>query len=203
MFVQVIDGRTAQPDALREGLERWLRDLAPGATGWLGGTAGVTADGRAISLARFATEEDARRNSDRPEQGAWWSDLMAHLEGQPRVVESTDVTVRMAGDPDDAGFVQIIRGRSSDPARMKELMGSTPEDFASFRPDILGDLTLVSGDELIAVLYFTSEAEARRNEKKQPPQEMQAAMDEAMKLAVGEPEWFDLPQPTLLSPSST
>lgn len=201
MFVQVIDGRTSQPDAVREAVERWVRDLAPDAAGWLGSTTGTTADGRFIALARFATEEEARRNSDRPEQDKWWSDVMSSVDGEPRVVESTDVTVNMIGNPDDAGFVQVVRGRSTDPARMRELM-TPPEDFSSFRPDVLGDVTVVAGGELITFIYFTSEDEARRNEKNEAPAEMRAAMEEAMKLAAGEPEWFDLPQPLLSAPSS-
>jgi hypothetical protein len=201
MFVQVIDGRTSQPDAVREVFERWVGELSSGATGWLGSTAGFTADGRVIASARFESEEDARRNSDRPEQGKWWSDLVSALEGEPRVTDSTDVTVTMIGNPDDAGFVQVVRGPSTDPARMRDLM-SPPQDFSSFRPDVLGDVAVVSGQELIDFIYFTSEDDARRNEKKELPQEFQALMDEAMKLVAGEPEWFDLSQPILISPSS-
>jgi hypothetical protein len=201
MFVQIIDGRTAQPQAVREAAQRWVRDLAPDAAGWLGSTVGVTADGRVIALARFASEDDARRNSDRPDQDKWWSELLSVLDGEPRVTESTDVAVMMMGNPDDAGFVQVIRGRSTDPRRMRDLM-TPPDDFPSFRPDVLGDLTCVTGEELITFIYFTSEDEARQNEKKEPPAEAQAMMDEAMKLAAGEPEWFDLTDPMLHSPSS-
>jgi hypothetical protein len=201
MFAQVIDGRTSQPDAVREVMERWVEELSPGATGWLGSTTGFTSDGRVIALARFDSEENARRNSDRPEQDKWWFDMMAVLAGEPRVVESSDITLNLIGNPDDAGFVQVVRGRSTDPARMRELMTPT-EEFQSFRPDVLGDVTLVCGDELITFIYFTSEDEARQNEKNGVPAEMQATMDEAMTLVAGEPEWFDLSEPILLSPSS-
>jgi hypothetical protein len=153
-----------------------------------------------IALARFDSEEDARRNSDRPEQDKWWSDLVSLLDGEPRVAEGSDVTLTLLGNPDDAGFVQVVRGRTTDPARMRDLM-SPPEDLRSLRPDVIGDVTLLAGDELISFLYFTSEEEARQNEKKEMPAEMQAAMDEAMKLAAGEPEWFDLTAPMLISPA--
>ena len=37
-------------------------------------------------------------------------------------------------------------------------------------------------------VYFTSEAEAREGERKEPPPELQARMDELAALSVGEPE---------------
>ncbi|MGW0202653.1 hypothetical protein, partial [Nonomuraea sp. NPDC003201] len=42
MFIQVIEGRAIEADALHQALERWVRELSPGARGWLGTTAGVT-----------------------------------------------------------------------------------------------------------------------------------------------------------------
>ena len=69
MFVQVIRGRVTDPEQLHAALDRWSEQLAPGAHGWLGSTAGVTEDGRFVALARFESAEAARRNNDRPEQG--------------------------------------------------------------------------------------------------------------------------------------
>ncbi len=79
MFIQVIQGHAINPDGIHAELDRWKAELQPGATGWLGSTAGVTDDGRFIAVVRFESEELARRNSDRPEQGAWWHAAAAHL----------------------------------------------------------------------------------------------------------------------------
>jgi len=79
VFIQVIQGQATNPDALRAELDRWKAELRPGADGWLGSTSGVTDDGRFIAVVRFASEELARRNSDRPEQDAWWSQASKHL----------------------------------------------------------------------------------------------------------------------------
>ena len=49
------------------------------------------------------------------------------------------------------------------------------------------------------VMYFTSEAEAREGERKELPPELQAQMEEMNKLSIGEPEFFDLKQPILVS----
>ena len=50
MFVQVIESRTNDPDALRGQLQRWERELMPGAVGYLGSTGGCTASGDLILL---------------------------------------------------------------------------------------------------------------------------------------------------------
>src|SRR5574339_92799 len=121
MFVQVIQGRVSDPGPVRAALERWVKELAPGASGWLGSTAGVTDDGRFIGLARFESEQAARRNSDRPEQDRWWADTFKLFTGEVSFRDSTQVLVDVVADPDAAGFVQVIQGRSNDPGRAREL----------------------------------------------------------------------------------
>jgi hypothetical protein len=201
VFVQVIQGQVADAAKARAALDRWARELTPGATGWLGSTAGVTEDGRFIALARFESEEAARRNSDRPEQDRWWAETAKLFSGEATFKDSSDVTVDLAGDPDEAGFVQVIQGRGSDADRARELMGRDSEAWAAYRPDILGSLAVGhEGGAYTMAVYFTSEAAAREGERKQPPPELQAQMDELAALSVGEPEFFDLKQPWLYSP---
>jgi hypothetical protein len=201
MFVQVIQGQVADARKLRAALDRWAEELAPGATGWLGSTAGVTEDGRFIALARFESEEAARRNSDRPEQDQWWTEAAKLLTGEATFKDSSDVTVDVTGEPDDAGFVQVIQGRGSDPDRARELMAQDSSEWAAFRPDIIGSVAVGhEGGAYTMAIYFTSEAAAREGERKEPPPELKAQMDEMATLSVGEPEFFDLEQPWLYSP---
>ena len=201
MFVQVIQGRVTDPKEARAALDRWAQELAPGATGWLGTTAGVTDDGSFIAVARFASEDAARRNSDRPEQDQWWAQTSKLFDGEATFRDSTDVALDIYGDPDSAGFVQVIQGRSGDPARARELMGQNSEAWAAFRPDIIGSLGAAhDGGSYSAVLYFTSEAEAREGERKEPPPELKQQIDEMGSLEVGEPTYLDLRQPWLYSP---
>jgi len=198
MFVQVIQGRTSDAAGLRAAIDRWERDLAPGADGWLGSTGGVTDDGRSIAVVRFESEDAARRNSARPEQDRWWTETEQLFEGGVTFLESTDVVVDLQGDPDRAGFVQVMQGRTSDPARARELMTQDPDTWATFRPDVLGSLEAVhDGGAYTTVLYFTSEADAREGERKEMPLELRAAMEEMDKLTVEAPEFFDLRQPML------
>ena len=201
MFVQVIQGQVSNPAQARAALDRWTQELAPGAIGWLGSTAGVTEDGRFIALARFESEEAAQRNSDRPEQDKWWSETSKLFSGDATFKNSLSVTEDVVGNPDAAGFVQIMQGRGSDPERAKELMSQDSPDWASFRPDILGTLALEheAGAYTMAI-YFTSEKEAREGESKEPPPQMKATMEEMDKLNIGVPEFFDLKEPWLSSP---
>ena len=86
MFVQVIQGQVADAEQARAAFDQWARDLAPGATGWLGSTAGVTEDGRFIALARFESEEAARegeRKEPPPELQAQTEEMAAMSIGEP------------------------------------------------------------------------------------------------------------------------
>ena len=202
MFVQVTQGKTSQAEALYEAMERWRSDLAAGAAGWLGTTAGVTDDGRAIAVYRFESEEAARRMSERPEQEQWWTEAKQHFDAEPIVQFSSEVTLDLRGDPDQAGFVQFRQGRVSDPDRAKELMARHSGELAAARPDVLGNIVVEHGDgAYTTVSYFTSEAEARQGEQKPVPAELQPDMEEMGKLSIGAPEYFDLPRPMILSPA--
>jgi hypothetical protein len=201
MFVQVITGKTSKAAEVRAAFDRWIDELSPGAEGWLGSTAGVTEDGRLVALARFENEEAAQRNSDRAEQGQWWAEVAKLLDGEARFRNSVDVMPDLRGNPDQAGFVQIMQGQQGpDPKRAQELMNENSDEWAAFRPEVLGSLGISHPDNTWTMaLYFTSEAEAREGERKEPPPELQAQMEEMNKLSVGEPEYFDLKDPWLAS----
>jgi hypothetical protein len=186
---------------MQAALDRWVGDLAGEATGWLGSTAGVTDDGTFLLVARFENEESARENSDRHEQDQWWSETSRLFRGEATFYESTEVDLDLMGDPDQAGFVQLIRQKVTDPDRVRELMKTDVGEFRDFRPDLLGTLTAVHDDGMMTtVAYFTSEEEARVGERKEPPAAMMAAMQQMQELSVGEAEYFDLKDPWLVSP---
>jgi hypothetical protein len=201
MFVQVIRGQVSDPGQVHAALDRWSGQLAAGAPGWLGSTAGVTEDGRFVALARFDSAEAARRNSDRPEQGQWWMETSKLFTGEVTFRDSSDVTPNVTGDPDRAGFVQVMQGRSSDPERARELMAQNPDEWAAFRPDVIGSVAVGhEGGAYTMALYFTSEQAAREGERKEPPPELKALMEEMNQLSASEPEFLDLRQPWLYSP---
>ena len=201
MFVQVIQGRVDDPAEFRAAIDQWVREVSPGADGWLGSTGGVTPDGRLIAVVRFESAEAAQRNSDRPEQDAWWSQTSKLFDGEPTFQDSDDVTVDIVGDPSKAGFVQVMQGHGTDAARARELMSQHSADWAAFRPEILGRLAAGhDGGDYTVAIYFTSQADARAGEQKELPPKLQEQMAEMAAISVGETEFFDLENPWLHSP---
>jgi hypothetical protein len=201
MFVQVIRGRVTSPEQVHAALDRWSGQLAAGAEGWLGSTAGVTGDGRFVALARFESAGAARRNSDRLEQGQWWAETSQLFTGEVFFRDSSEVTADIHGDPDRAGFVQVMQGRASDLDRTRELMAQDPDQWAAFRPDVIGSVTVGhEGGAYTLAFYFTSEQAAREGERKELPPRLKAQMEELSQLSIGEPEFLDLGQPWLYSP---
>jgi hypothetical protein len=200
MFVQVIQGRVRDADQLRARMDRWIADLSPSAEGWLGSTTGVTADGIGIALARFESADAARRNSERPEQGRWWAETQQLFDGDVTFHDSTDVQPFGRGGSDEAGFVQVIQGRYTDLEKGLELMRRSEEPLRELRPDVLGGLLCLYGDGgFTQAVYFTSEAEARANEQKQPPPDVQAMFEEEAGITT-DLVYFDLTDPWLYSP---
>lgn len=201
MFVQVIQGEVADKEKARERLESWVSELGPRAEGWLGSTGGVTDDGTLVLLARFASEDAARANSERPEQGEWWAETEKVFQGQPSFKDSLTVLSDCPGDPDTAGFVQVMQGQMSDPDRAAQMFGEDL-DFSDYRPDILGRLLAThDGGAWTMAIYFTSEEDARAGEQKEPPPEMAQRMAELQSLSVGPPTFLDLRDPWLHSPA--
>ena len=201
MFAQIIRGKVSDPDAVRPVVDRWMTELGPSATGWLGSTSGVTDDRRLFVLVRFESEEAAKANSDRPEQGRWWAEMEKLLDGEATFQDSSEVYVDTRGDLDSAGFVQVMDAQTSDPERSRQLMAETQEARVALRPDIIGEVVVGHGDGKFTVVnYFVNEEAARRGERQEIPAELQESMKEMMALGVGLPEFLDLRMPWLDSP---
>lgn len=200
MFVQFIEGRVDDAEALRRQTKAWHDDLAAGADGWLGTTAGITDDGVGFMAARFESEEAARSNSDRPEQGQWWAATEAAFDGEVSFVDCNDVEEFRESGSDDAGFVQVIRGRVRDLDEMRAAMDDGVEGD-DFRPDVIGGYMGAQPDgSYTQVVYFTSEEEARAGERAESET---AGDDMASTLApmhLEGPTFLDLRDPWLFSP---
>jgi hypothetical protein len=199
MFIQVVKGKTKDAAGVKALGETWQAELKPGAKGWLGTTSGVAKDGTFIVVIRFESQEDAQANSDRPEQGAFFQEILKLLDGAPTFYNCNDVTTFMGGGSDDAGFVQLMIYKPSDLDKAKELNKKFENMDMSGRPDIIGGTSAVSSDgTVIDTNYFTSEAEARAGEKGEMPAEMQEMMKEYGEV-VGNVEYVDISDPWLYS----
>ncbi|HWB71165.1 MAG TPA: hypothetical protein VG452_03030 [Egibacteraceae bacterium] len=200
MFVQIFQGRVRDPAAAQRLLERWVTELSPGAEGWLGATAGVTSDNELVSVVRFDSEGAARRNSDRPEQGSWWQEMERLFDGQAVFHDCRQVATVLGGGSDEAGFVQVIQGRTGDPERLRGMQREMEPRLAERRPDLIGQLVADHGDGgFTAVAYFISEEQARRGERQEPSPEDRELMERYSELT-GDLRYLDLRDPWLFSP---
>lgn len=197
MFIQVIEGRVADREGLWRQMDRWMVELRPGATGFLGSTAGVTEADHAVVFARFESAAAAKANGERPEQDGWWAETEKCFDGEVSFADAEDVDTFLAGGSDAAGFIQVMKGAAPDRERLRALDATLAEHAASFRPDLIGGVRAWTGPtSYIEAAYFTSEAEARANEAKEPPPEMAEQMAEFADLMAGV-EYLDLREPRM------
>jgi len=181
MFIQVIQARCSDADRLKKQLDLWEQDLADGATGWLGTTGGVTDDGTFIGVVRFSSRAEAEANSTRQEQDAWWQSTAKCFDGDVEFRDYDDVLTMLDGGSDDAGFVQVMRGRVDDAAGLRSFMEQPLDGLREMRPEIIGGTVAVADDgDFTQTMYFVSEAAAREGEKKEMPEEVQRDMEAGM-----------------------
>jgi hypothetical protein len=198
MFLQVIQGQVRDGDGMRRQLDKWVEELGPKAEGWLGSTAGVADDGTFLATARFESEDAARANSTRPEQGAWWEETAGLFDGEVTFHDCATVDTLGGGGSDDAGFVQVIQGRA-DRDRLLADAGSAEEFIARVRPDVLGQTMAWPGDgTFIQIVYFQSEADARAAEGATLSPE-DASTFAAMVASLAPERFIDLTDPWLYS----
>jgi hypothetical protein len=202
MFIQVIQGSTRDPQGLRRQFDRWAEELAPGAKGYLGSTGGVTEEGTVVMMARFDSEESARANSARPEQGAWWSETEKYFEGDVSFRDCAEGEVTLGGGSDDAGFVQIVQGRATDRARILAIESKWEPQMKEVRPDLIGSVRGWDGDYFVEAAYFTSEAAAREGEAKVKEMATPDVVSEFEEYGTLVPDmaYTDLRDPWLLTP---
>lgn len=198
MFIQVMEGRTDNPEAVHQRMEIWERDLMPGAIGYLGSTGGCTS-ADCILIARFESREAAQRNSNRPEQTAWWNETEKCFDGPVRFHDTDNVQLMTHGKLDNAHFVQVMEGHISDLERLVALEHEADAFLAKVRPELIGTVTAYFPDnEFTEIAYFTSEADARQGEMCEVPAEMATKFAEWEKLAKVE-RCIDITDPWLVS----
>ncbi len=224
MFLQVVQGGVSDRGGIRAAVDTWIRELAPGATGWLGTTAGMTADDTFVMLNRFDSAQAARRSNNRHEQHDWW---MATAKLLIRDVAQHDcalVNTVNDGGSDRAGFVQVIQARVADSARAWAARGAGDESRPvlgtaqmaivrvvqrvllqqldpTLRPDFIGGVVGFDqqDDTLTESVYFTSEAAARRGERLPLPPDA-AALWHEWQAILPDARYFDLAEPWLFTP---
>jgi hypothetical protein len=193
VFIQLVQAKTTDKAGVKEMWDRWNREVKPAAQGYLGATGGVTEDGTLIVLARFDSAEAAERNNNIPEQQQWYSEFEKYIDGEPTFTNYSNVELDNGGGSDDAGFVQLIKVKGGDRQAFKQLDEEISGKLRELRPDVIGSVDAWEGDESMTAIYFTSEAEARKNESNPEFQELSKRYMEL----TGEPTFYDLSDPWL------
>ena len=159
----------------------------------------MTDDRVLVAVVRFESQEDARRNAERPEQGAWWERMNQHFTGEITFRDCNDVSVLVGGGSDDARFVQIIQGRVKDVERAHALIEQSGSLISTYRPDVLGATIAIDAQGYFTeTVAFTSEVAAREAELQPMPAEIQNLMEEEMSL-LEDARFLDLHQPWFAS----
>jgi hypothetical protein len=183
VFIQIMQGKCTDEERMHQLSDEWRETMAPTAEGWLGGTYGVTDDGEFLGIVRFESREAAARNSARPEQDAWWQKMQECFEGDVTFHDCDDVMLMLDGGSDEAGFVQVMQGRATDPEKFHRFNEQPMDALHEQRPDIIGGTIAMQPDGWFTeTIFFRSEAEAREGERKQMPEDMRKMWEEEMSL---------------------
>ena len=194
MFIQMVQGSCMRHDDMRKLVDDWCSTMST-QPGWLGGTYGFTEDNQFIGVVRFESTEACRMARTRPDAGMWWAAAEECFDGMPELHESSDVMIMLNGGSDDAGFVQVMRGRVGNVEKLRHMHGDTEitSMLHQARPDLIGGTLVIEPDgHFIETVAFTSEAEARVAEQQEMPAEVATDMADGMGQDV---QYLDLHQP--------
>jgi hypothetical protein len=181
VFIQIIEGRCCDVDALHRQIDVWRQEIGPRAEGWLGGMYGVTDDDKFIGVVRFESQEAAARNASRPGQRAWWAKTQTCFEGEVTIHDCDEAVMFLNSRGDDAGFVQVIQGRVTDPERFRRFMELPMDMLQKSRPEIIGGSIAMEPDgRFTETVAFRSEDAAREGERKGMPAEIRPAWEAEM-----------------------
>jgi hypothetical protein len=144
--------------------------------------------------------EAADQNSARTEQRQWFEETSRYFDGEPTFHNCTEVQVWLEGGSDDAGFVQVVQARVKDVDKMKALIESAEADIRRARTAIIGGLVAYHDDGgFTESIYFTSESEAREQERLHPA-DGDDFVRELQSLVEGPHTFLDLKEPRLFGP---
>jgi hypothetical protein len=183
VFIQIMQGKCTNEERMHQLSDEWRETMGPTAEGWLGGTYGVTDDGEFLGIVRFESKEAAARNSARPEQDAWWQKMQECFEGDVTFHDCDDVMLMLDGGSDEAGFVQVMQGRATDPEKFHRFNEQPMDALHEQRPDIIGGTIAMQPDGWFTeTIFFRSEEAAREGERKEMPEDMRKMWEEEMSL---------------------
>ena len=95
---------------------------------------GLSGDNEFVALARFASADAAKRNSERPEQGTWWAEVASSLEGETRFSDYDNVILLGPGgsETDHRSLLDLDEGPC-------ELLSVPLKEATSYFDALLGE----------------------------------------------------------------
>ncbi|MDP8960082.1 MAG: hypothetical protein M3N32_00385, partial [Actinomycetota bacterium] len=154
-------------------------------------------DSEFIAIMTFASDEAARRNAQRPEQDEWWSEMERHFAGDVTFRDCLHVATYGAWEREDAGFVQIVQGRSRDlDGVMDEIAKAEQEFVKDHRLGLMGGIIADHGDGTFTeVIYYPTEDAARSESEEEARKPVAAA--EKLSSTVSDVRYLFLRDPLL------
>ncbi|MGW7081726.1 hypothetical protein [Streptomyces sp. NPDC054866] len=198
MFVLKVEARTARPDAVRQQVLAWPADVGSSASGWLGCTGGVSADGDWVFLMRFVSQEAAWTTSDLPGYEQWWRACRRHLETPPVFAESTRVSGILRGGSDDAAAVIITQG-SGPSNRLSEILRRLETLELTEPVGVIGGFVAWHGCERFTEALYLASKGAQFRQLGTTSQALGRFIDDHV-AAVRDARVIDLDEPWLTSP---
>ena len=121
--------------------------------------------------------------------------MAACFDGEVTFHDCDDAMMFLGGGSDDAGFVQVIQGRLSDPERFRTFM-SQPMD--ALQRGAAGDprrhVAIDADGTFTETVAFRSEAEARESEENEMPDDLRAGFEDEL-AQVQDMTYLDLHHP--------
>lgn len=196
MFVQVVTGRPLAHQTALQAWHNWLKEVGSRLPGWLGGTSGISPDGKFIALLRFEAITAGVFTSERPGEDKWWADVTRCFAEAPIVVDSSEVDVAMTGSPEEASSVQFVLARTRNPARVRRLNARLKPLVARHHPDVIGNIVAWhSNGDMTEAVYFAPAGSATKRDGALPDTELEeleeldrawfSALDDVEFIAIG------------------
>ena len=197
MVVELIEGFAPSGEVLRRRMSGWREEIAGDVPGWRGTTAGVADDGTFVALFEF--DHDA---SSITQHQRWCTQTLASLGGDATRTVYPRVPLRVVGEVEAAGFVQVVVGRVHDVAAGEAYLAAFDRAVAPLRPDMTGRLMANRDDgRYVGAFYFASESAARAGEAQELPADLLDLTRRGESIGNGPPRYIDLRDPWLFAPA--
>ncbi len=197
MFVRVVQASVVSKPLLRNAWEHLLDAFAMH-DAWLGATGGIDKDGRFHAWVTFTDSDEADEVFNDPEVARWHDQFLHHL-AEANVTPTSDARVLIPGGG-SAGFVQFVAGDALDKEKLEAVMLAFQQEVVEYRLDVLGSMIAWLGpDSFSSIVFFSSEAEARRGESLEFPGGISALLGEVMQV-LKNLEYIDIRDPWIAFP---